>query len=192
MISCFFSFFFSISLGLVAGDSQIVCAPVEIITPTVHSPIYINESSTDREIYEEKHDEIWRKECSVEREWGGEVEREREKKQEGGGREGVNSCFLIKQQRSQLIHLICQLEEKHGRNLFTWRRVGGGITERKLLCKKSLEKKQNGEGFVVNGWGNDKKARVEKKIKKIRHEMWWTAKEKWRRGREWGGERENK
>lgn len=96
--------------------------------------------------------------------WGG--EREREKKQEGGGREGVNSCFLIKQQRSQLIHLICQLEEKHGRNLFTWRRVGGGITERKLLCKKSLEKKQNGEGFVVNGWGNDKKARVGKKKKK--------------------------
>lgn len=68
MISCFFSSFFSISLGLVAGDSQIVCAPVEIITPAVHSPIYINESSTDREIYEEKHDEIWRKECSVERE----------------------------------------------------------------------------------------------------------------------------
>lgn len=55
-----------------------------------------------------------------EREQGGEVERERAREGEGGReREHANSCFLIKQQCSQLIHLICQLEEKHGRNLFT-------------------------------------------------------------------------
>lgn len=52
---------------------------------------------------------------------GSEVERERE-----GGRESVNSCFLIKQQCSQLIHLICQLGEKHGRNLFTCEREREG------------------------------------------------------------------
>lgn len=54
--------------------------------------------------------------------WSGSkvVSREREtKSKRGGGKRSVNSYFLIKQQCSQLIHLICQLEEKHGRNLFT-------------------------------------------------------------------------
>lgn len=43
----------------------------------------------------------------------------REEKHERGGSVSANSRFLIKQQCSQLIHLIRQLGRKHGRNLFT-------------------------------------------------------------------------
>lgn len=93
------------------------------------------------------------KECIVERWWGGEVLREGEEKRvskKGGVGGGANTCFLIKQQRSQLIHLICQLEEKHGRDLFTWARVGGKMTERRLAWKKSPRSRKRGGGWYCN------------------------------------------
>ena len=68
----------------------------------------------------------------------------RERKSKREGRYGVNTCSLIKQQRSQLIHLICQLEEKHGRDLFTWEGVGGMMTRRKLHEKKDRRKGKGG------------------------------------------------
>lgn len=141
----------SSSLGRTSKRQPDCLSPLwRFISPTMHSPIYINESSTDWEIYGEKHDEIWRKEWGVERQRGSEVKREEAR---GGGRECANSCFLIKQQCSQLIHLICQLEEKHGRNLFTWERVGGGMKERKLHRKKSLKRRGIRGGIAEKGWG---------------------------------------
>ena len=75
MISCFFLLLIIFTWEQNSRrQPDCLCPLWRFITPTVHSPIYINESGTDREIYEEKHDEIWRKECRVERERGSEVE----------------------------------------------------------------------------------------------------------------------
>ena len=86
------------------------------------------------------------------------VERERGRKKARGGegeRESVNSYFLIKQRCSQLIHLICQLEQNMAETSSPergweegWRRGG---------WKKSLEKRQKkAGGAAVKGRSNDR------------------------------------
>lgn len=76
----------------------------------IFAPIHIEEKSGVGEIRQRRGDVEERAESR-----GG----AREEKQEGGGSKRANSSFLIKQQCSQLIHLIRQLGEKHGRSLFT-------------------------------------------------------------------------
>lgn len=77
----------------------------------IFAPIHIEEKSRVGEMR-------WRRRGDVEERAEGRGGA-REEKQVGGGSECANSRFLIKQQCSQLIHLIRQLGEKHGRNLFT-------------------------------------------------------------------------
>ena len=157
-ILIFFFHSLSFSLGRRSGRWQPDC-----LCPLVGDLYLLHRAFTNlhqwqrhgqEDVWRKKHDEIWRK-CRVEK--GTEVVRwrggKKSRKGEGreGGREGerergsVNSCFLIKQQCSQLIHLICQLEEKHGRNLFTWEKGGRRGWRRGSYSGKKSKKKPREE-----------------------------------------------
>ena len=80
------------------------------------------------------------------------VERERDSEAERGGRskrgegESVNSYFLIKQQCSQLIHLICQLEENMAETSSPERGWEEGIQTDSYMGRKARRRRQKREG----------------------------------------------
>lgn len=102
----------------------------------------------------DREEEMWRKELRVEGSKG--------RKTRGGGSERANSRFLIKQQCSQLIHLICQLGENVA-GTFSPEKKGGRRAERQGLRETRKGSEIQGEmERVIESLGGNLKNSCEK------------------------------